>query len=117
MRPSASNRQVEALRNGIPKPYFPTSERPEHFPKIPHTTISASNRAMRLGSLLLRSATFARLMPELQLLAPHPLPASVQCLNNLLRQRTLVQGCQILLKVLRATRANNDGIALLSLHL
>jgi hypothetical protein len=59
----------------------------------------------------------ARLMPELQFLAPHPLPASVQCLNNLLRQRTLVQGCQILLKVLRATRANNDGIALLSLQL
>ena len=56
-------------------------------------------------------------MPELQFLAPDPLPASVQRLNNLLRQRTLVQSCQILLKVLRATRANNDGITLLSLQL
>jgi len=50
-------------------------------------------------------------VPVLEFFASNPRPALIKRLHNLLRQGTLVESGQVVLKMMRTTGTNDDGIA------
>lgn len=56
-------------------------------------------------------------VPELELFPSDLRPASIQRLHYLFRQRTFIQGIQVIFEVVRAAGAYDDGVAKLPLQL